>query len=253
MSRLTAIPVLLLLVLLAPPVAAAPTAPGPPIRIVVLGDSVASGLHCDCQPFPGQYRTILGQGSGRGAVVANYGVSGFDSGNVLRQIRTDDAVRVQVAQADIVVVEIGANDFMDKWGPISNGECRLGNNHCFPETMTQLQNRLTAALTTINELRAGQPTQVLVTGYWNVFADGRVAFREEGAGFVRRSRNLTAQVNVALFSAALATGGRYVDLGTAFFRGGRARLTRLLTDDGDHPSWSGHRLVAQALARHTSY
>ena len=68
--------------------------------------------------------------------------------------------------------------------------------------MAQLQNQLTAALTTINELRAGQPTQVLVTGYWNVFADGRAAFREQGAGFVRRSRNLTEQVNVALFSAA---------------------------------------------------
>jgi lysophospholipase L1-like esterase len=109
-----------------------------------------------------------------------------------------------------------------------------------------LRAHLTAVLARIESLRHGSLTTVLVTGYWNVFQDGRVALAAYGRSGLRASLRLTRRANAEIRSVATDAGARYVDIYHPF----ESRdVTTLLAPDGDHPDAAGHRLIARTLLR----
>jgi lysophospholipase L1-like esterase len=117
---------------------------------------------------------------------------------------------------------------------------------CVRDRLASLRAHLATILAAIRTLRAGQPTSVLVTGYWNVFEDGKVARRAAGASGLRASIDLTRRVNSTISAVSRSAGARYVDLFAPFQRRG-ADIDSLLAPDGDHPDAAGHRLIAAAL------
>lgn len=223
---------------------------GGQVSLVGLGDSIPAGDECPgCTPFVELYGQQLAQQRSAPVQVTNLGVGGWTSSDLLGALQPGGDDAAAVAAADVVTVTIGANDFFAQLDSYLAGDCGGGDGlGCFQPYLPQLRTTLTQVLQQISTLRAGRPTQVLVTGYWNVFPDGAVAQDEYGPGFLTASASLTTEANAVISSVAAAHGAAYADLVTPFKgAAGDADPTALLADDGDHPDQAGHQAIADAL------
>lgn len=206
--------------------------------LVALGDSVPAATACGCG---GYVRDLAASIDTRDMPVStrNLAVPGADTRSLLAQMRTTD-VRAALAHADVVLLQIGANDVASE--DLERTEC-LGSTTCWAADLTLLGQRLEDVLTTAtNETRPG--TIVRAIGYWNVAVDGSPA-KQRGTTYVRNGRRLTAAVNHLLSSTATRHHVGYVDLSRVFL--GDHRVEERLADDGDHPNAAGHRLIAAAV------
>lgn len=225
---------------------AAGTSDAPQHQVVALGDSVPSGRACACSPFPEVYAAALRQRSGVPVTVDNEAISGLTTTGLLEQLQ-QPPLRRALSRADVVLITIGANDFLDHHDDVVGGSCSgSGAADCVTDDLDAMRSRMTRALGEIRTLRHDQPTTVLVTGYWNVFEDGSVAKQASGTSGLQASLALTRTVNAALRSLSSSGGARYVDLFTPFEHDGRD-VDSLLASDGNHPDASGHRLIARIL------
>jgi lysophospholipase L1-like esterase len=178
--------------------------------------------------------------------VVNDGTSGLDTGGLLDQLH-DPQVADALRLADVVLVSIGANDFEDRHEQVVEGTCSTdGTADCASEDLASMRSHLTSALTRIRTLRQGQPTAVLVTGYWNVFEDGATARQASGSTGLQASIDLTRSVNAAIRAVSTAAGAHYVDL-FGPFQSSHQDIDSLLAADGDHPDAAGHQLIAKTL------
>ena len=82
----------------------------PPSSIVALGDSVPRGTNCDCHPFPPLTAAGLSTKTGDTVGADNDSVAGATTSSVLRQLMSNESVIDDVTNADVVEIEIGAND-----------------------------------------------------------------------------------------------------------------------------------------------
>lgn len=220
-----------------------------PWYLVGLGDSITSGAGCPgCTNFLDLYARDITGATAVPVGVTNLGVPGWTSTDLLTSL-SDPTTVGTVGAADIVTVDIGANDFLPMLETALSGQCGGADGlSCFDSALGTLHDNLTAILDRIRELRGGRPTAVRVTGYWNVFLDGHVADATYGVLFQRTSGALTQRVNATIQSVATAEEATYVDLYTPF-KGpdGDDDDTPLLAPDGDHPSQGGHQEIAEAL------
>lgn len=235
----------------------APTTSGPPMpwSVVGLGDSVTAGTACGCTPFVQRYADLTAQRTGRVVHSRNLGVSGLTSSGLLSMLGDGSDAAGSVAAADIDLVTIGANDVAETMQAWSDGSC---GQSCLDAAAAALRVQATAVVNRIIALRAGRPTEILVTTYWNVVQDGEVARELFTAGYQQVSDGLTREVNAALCDAVqkaqpgAGPGGGdtvlCVDLYAPFKGDGAADPTALLAADGDHPSDAGHQLIATTLA-----
>jgi lysophospholipase L1-like esterase len=218
------------------------------LRVVALGDSVTSGAACDCSAFPEVYGGLLGQRTGSRVAVDNLGVGGLDSAGLLRQLDQAGSAAA-VAQADVVLLTIGANDFGDRHDQVTQGSCAgTASGDCVSDELDQLSGDLSRILARVRALRENRATTVLVTGYWNVYEDGEVARKAFPPDGVAATVELTHRVNAVVAAVTRSHGATYVDLFGPFEQRGTA-VTGLLAADGDHPNADGHRLIAQVLAQ----
>ncbi|TQC43898.1 SGNH/GDSL hydrolase family protein [Rhodococcus sp. WS4] len=219
--------------------------------LVGLGDSIPAGDRCPgCTPFVELFGDQLSGDDAQPVQVANLGVGGWTSTDLLDSLEPGEYDADAVRDADVVTVTIGANDFYAELDDYLDGDCGGDDGlGCFQPVLPQLQTTLTSVLDRIAELRAGQPTAVLVTGYWDVFPDGDVARELFGPQFLRDSSALTLRANDVIAEVAGAEGATYVDLFGAFKGAwGDGDPTGLLAYDGDHPNQIGHQLIADALS-----
>lgn len=208
--------------------------------VVGLGDSVPAGAACDCTDFVRLLATELAARRHVPAESTNLAVDGLTSAGLLAQL-DQPGTAWALGSANLAVVTIGANDFDS--GQVAESSC--ADVSCYRAQLSQLGQNLRAILTRVHAgLPAGSP--VLVTGYWNVFLDGRVG-DAHGSAYVANSDSLTRAVNRTIAGAAAATGAQYVDLYAPFKGTGTRDDTALLAADGDHPDAAGHRLIAAAL------
>ena len=218
--------------------------------MVALGDSVTAGGPCGCTTFPTLYAQKVAYARGIHTRVQNLGVNGEDSAQLLSAVRdSSSTTSAAVRGAAIDLVTIGANDFSDQHDAVTGGRCLADDSTaCVDQQLASMESNLEGILSAIRHLRAGRPTAVLVTGYWNVFEDGAVARKAFSDDGVRATRRLTALVNDGIRRAAMRGRATYVDL-TVPFIGPRTSYdaTSLLGPDGDHPNAAGHQLIATRL------
>jgi lysophospholipase L1-like esterase len=219
-------------------------------QVVALGDSVTAGSNCGCTPFPELYASGLRERFHLRVSLDNRGRPGETSADLLGDLNLSAAP--QVAMADVVVVTIGANDFVDVADQVLGDDCADAGDDlsCARAELAALRSRLDQVIARVRELRQGKPTAILLTGYWNVYEDGDVAEGDYSQRGQLASQRLTAAVNALVAAACSAGSTTYVDLSTPF-RGsqGERNPTGLLADDGDHPNAQGHQLIADALLR----
>jgi lysophospholipase L1-like esterase len=230
---------------------ASPTAiPGsprlPPLRVLGLGDSVMAGTNCGCKGLVEEYGDALAAQTHRAVHVDNLGSNGAIASDVLHEL-SDPRTRALVVRADVVVLTVGANDLVPQLQAWRTSTCE---DPCFRGPVREMGRTVDRVLHELEVARGGRNDHVLVTDYWNVFQDGRVALDTDGRAGVAWSSRVTAAANDAICRAARAQGAVCVDL-LAPFKGSGRDPTPLLADDGDHPNAAGVQVIVHALMRAT--
>jgi lysophospholipase L1-like esterase len=215
--------------------------------VVALGDSVTSGVACQCTAFPRLYGRLVAERTGLSVAVDNQGVSGMNSNGLLDQLEhKHSGISEAVQAANIVLITIGANDFANHEDAVTRASCTpVVPDSCVAKELSRLPTNLHRILARIRSLRPG--ATVLMTGYWNVFQDGQVARELYTRDGIEASFALTRAANAAVADVARTDGAKYVDIFNPFEKPG-LDVTTLLAPDGDHPNAAGHTLIAQTLA-----
>jgi lysophospholipase L1-like esterase len=218
--------------------------PGP-LTLVGLGDSVPSADTCGCSGYVEQVGSRLGPLTRRTWLVHNDATGGWTTADVEADL-TSATTHAHLAGADLVLVEVGANDFnLDR---VDDQGCfPASGSACWASTIAGLRDGLTRIIAGIRSVDHRPDLRIALLGYWNVTVDGSVG-RALGEDFVLGSDELTRLVNTTVQQVAAATGTVYVDAYTPL-KGpaGTRDPTQDLLDDGDHPNASGHTLLTAAV------
>jgi lysophospholipase L1-like esterase len=215
-----------------------------PATVVGIGDSVTSATVCRCVGFVESYAAHLSVAAGGPARAENLGAGGLTAAGLRTLIREPGPTRTGVAEGDILLVTIGANDLTPLLSRWQRSGC---SQACYSPAVDAVGADLSDILAAARSLRGNRPTRVLVTDYWNVFADGDVALDSDGPAYLRWSDELTRALNVSICNAARSAGATCVDLYAPFKGDGSRNPTSLLAGDGDHPNAAGNQVISAAL------
>jgi hypothetical protein len=155
---------------------ATPAASADPLRLVILGDSIAvPEVGCGaCIGFDEQYAAYLETQTARAVDLRNEAVPGDRIESLKSLLDTNSTVQAEIAKADIVVVSIGYNNG-PPWEP--DDPCHIPlverdadlipailamSPECITETIDMYRGELDAVYGRIEALAAGRP-QVRIT------------------------------------------------------------------------------------------
>lgn len=220
----------------------------PPLQVVGLGDSVMAGTACGCPGVVADYVDRLSAAIRQPVTGENLGVPGDTAADLLHRLRSDRQFSAAVAAADVVIVTVGANDLQPQQQQQETGRCPA---QCFTPATQTMGSRVAAALAQIRAVRPGPPATLLVTTYWNVFADGAVARAAGGQPQLEWSEDVTEAANRAICAAASKHAAYCVDL-NRWFDDEAPDPTTLLAADGDHPNAAGVEAITTALLAATA-
>lgn len=226
-----------------PPTSAA--LPPGPLTVVGLGDSVPSAETCRCTGYVEQVGSRLEHLTRHSWMVHNDAVGGWTTADVEGDLGSAPT-RAHLATADLVLVEVGANDFdLDR---VDDQGCfPAAGSSCWSSTIAGVRDGLTRIIQGIRSIDHRPDLRIALLGYWNVTVDGSVG-RALGEDFVLGSDELTRLVNTTVQQVATATGSVYVDAYTPLKgQTGTRDPTADLLDDGDHPNAAGHTLLTTAV------
>jgi lysophospholipase L1-like esterase len=212
--------------------------------VVGIGDSVTSATVCGCTGFVESYAAHLPAADGGPARAENLGAGGLTAAGLRTLMTQPGPTPTSVAEADVLLVTIGANDLTPLLSRWQSSGC---SKACYSPAVEAVGSDLGDILAAARSLRGHRPTRVLVTDYWNVFADGDVARASDGPAYLRWSDELTRALNVSICNAARNAGATCVDLYAPFKGDGSENPTELLAADGDHPNAAGNQVISSAL------
>ena len=218
---------------------AATTAPSASV-VVGIGDSVTAATNCGCPGFVQPYAEDLPTS----ASSENLGLNGLTAAGLRTLLTTPSPTADGVAEADTLLVTIGANDLLPLLPKWRASGCPAS---CYMPAVDTVGSDISAILSAARALRGNQPTRILVTNYWNVFADGDVASASEDLAYFLWSDELTRALNSRICAAAHGAGAICVDLYAPFKGDGTLNPTEFLAGDGDHPNAAGYQLITSAL------
>ncbi|MHB1475336.1 MAG: SGNH/GDSL hydrolase family protein [Dermatophilaceae bacterium] len=212
--------------------------------VVGIGDSVTAATVCGCTGFVESYAADLPAVAGGPARAVNLGTNGLTAAELRTLMTRPGPTATGVAEGDILLVTIGANDLTPLLSRWQGSGCTAA---CYLPAVDDVGSDVAAVLSAAKDLRGGRPTRVLVTDYWNVFADGDVAGASDGPAYLQWSDELTRALNRRICTVARNAGATCVDLYEPFKGNGNLNPTALLAADGDHPDAAGNLLISQAL------
>jgi len=207
--------------------------------IVALGDSVPRGTNCSCTPYPPLTATGLSKTTGDKVTATNDSVAGYTTKNVLNQLNNNQNVIDHVKKADVVEIEIGAND-------VAYGSTCGTSVDCYAPNVPTMKANLLSIVRRTQSLVSRHKHVLVLLDYWSVWLGGKYA-AHKGQAYVAAAEEMTDRVDSAIKSTAQKTGSAYVDLRAAF-KGPSYSYdeTRYLSNDGDHPNAAGHKKIADA-------
>lgn len=170
---------------------------------------------------------------------ANDSVAGYTTANVLHQLESDDEVIDHVRKADVVEIEVGAND-------VAHTDACGTSVDCYTPRVHELEKHLPELVARVRKLTSGHRSLLVLLDYWSVWLGGRYA-QAKGEAYVDAAAKITDEVDTVIKETAERSGASYVDLRAAF-KGPNYSYdeTHYLSSDGDHPNAAGHRRIAAA-------
>ena len=148
------------------------------LRYVAFGDSWPAGEHCNgCRHFPELWADGLETLSGRPVQLTNYTgerehtpADGKDSTTLLQAVRDDATTRAAIADADVILIATGANEYGVADAAIRAGTCGGPDDaDCIRALGERWRTNFDAILDEIVALRAGQPTVIRLVNGANPF------------------------------------------------------------------------------------
>jgi len=168
-----------------------------PYSLVVFGDSWPYGAHCSgCTPWPKLLAPAYQSALGVQATLVDLTENGGTSGSLLEEFRTSDTYRDAITKADIVVINMGLNDLES-----STDQAVLKKTW---------SKNLEALASTVDELRAKQPTALRMVGVSNEYlTDGGLT---DALGGSDAAAKIFATFNQVSCKVAEKHSGQCVDL-----------------------------------------
>ena len=139
--------------------------PAGSLSLVGLGDSIPGALGCDppCRSYVEVYGELASAALGKPVVVENLATNDSLESRGLRDRVTHDAEhRAALADADLITITIGNNDWQ---GPCS----WIDHARCLAHGTAQVDASLSAILDEIATLREGKPTAIRVTTLYDMY------------------------------------------------------------------------------------
>jgi lysophospholipase L1-like esterase len=230
------------------------TAP-PPLRMVVIGDSIPNNSPQDCPGctgFADRYAKAVQTATGRPVEVANHSQhNGLTLPGLLDEL---GQFRDRLAAADVVLVGIAHNsnelNADEPCGaPVKNDlpDWTVMTRPCAVRSAKAYRPLYDRLYAQIAGWRAGKPTILRTIDRYNDFIG------EESLGLTPAQERITAffvrSWNTMLCDRAKAHGFGCADIGTAFNGpDGLHPAGDLLAGDGTHPSDKGNEVIAHELA-----
>jgi len=202
-----------------------------PLKLVVLGDSIAkgAGVICDSNTFANRIAAE------RGYALQNFGKGGDTSGSLLYKVTENEGIREAIRGADIITVSIGGNDFYPSVYLIATG--LLGDIDWMEPRRAALKENYGAAIDEIRALKNPDALLIVQTLYNPVFSfmppTAHVMYEEVVLG-----------INAVIRGYLEEHPGAYriADVYAAFQ--GRHGLVFI---DMVHPSDCGHGVIAEVI------
>ena len=241
-----------LLLAAAPAAAQASASPAQePVRVVVLGDSAASGNGDPTRlAWGGRYGRLLEAKLGREVVVTNLAAEGKSSTALLGELRSDPATRAAVRQADVVLVGSTAGAALnDADSQLEAKQCKP--KACYASALRTWKREYAAAVAAVAALRGKNRTVLRGIGEPNVVPGAQDVVPPFLT--VELGRHQAALIRDGVCAAMGARAGRCIDVLAAFNgrTGTRNAYASGLMNHAEccYPGAKGHQLIAQLLLR----
>ncbi|MCA1636722.1 MAG: GDSL-type esterase/lipase family protein, partial [Acidobacteria bacterium] len=119
-------------------------------QYTALGDSLAYGMNDSQGGYVTRFRNHVQADTGATVNVINRGVPGWTSADLLYALRTDESLRAQIANSQIVTWDIGGNDFLDALDRYRSGACGGADNQdCVRATVANFKANWNAIIAQI--------------------------------------------------------------------------------------------------------
>jgi lysophospholipase L1-like esterase len=245
------------------------------LNLVVVGDSIPFGGHfCPgCTAFVDTYAKAVQQRSGQQVNVENR--SRDDGAGVLQiveQVTSDAALQGDLAQADIVILSVGANNALPDSGNPPPGGFPAGcdavapgiadpiighivatTSHCNEATAAAWAKDYDTIFTKMSELRAGKPTVFIALNAYDANIDNPdIKAAMDAATFAATEKVIVDAYdkwNTMLCKEASANGFVCVDVYHLINGPDGAQPLGDRAIDGTHPSQKGNDMIAALLAK----
>jgi lysophospholipase L1-like esterase len=212
-------------------------------QYTALGDSLAAGLNDSRGGYVPRYRDYVQADTGRTVTLNNRGVSGWTSADLLNALRTDETLRTQIANSQIVTLNIGANDFQNAAGSYRSGTCGgTDNQDCLRATVASFKTNWNAIVAQILSLRSPSNTIIRTMDYYNPGVDLARLFGvlpvikpylDDVSRFIILSSINNRILPARIYLAFNGANGE-LDAGARGY----------LSPDGIHPNDTGHDIIA---------
>ncbi|HEV7905714.1 MAG TPA: GDSL-type esterase/lipase family protein [Pyrinomonadaceae bacterium] len=215
-------------------------------QYTALGDSLAAGLNDSQGGYAARFRNYVQADTGASVTLNKRGVSGWTSANLLHALRTDESLRAEIANSQVVTWNIGANDFQDALTRFQTGSCGGADNQdCIRAAVATLKTNWNAIVAQILSLRSPTNTILRTMDNYNPAVDLARAF-----GVLHIVKPYLEEINRFIFLSAVNNRIGCARVYQAFNgANGEADAGRrgYISADGIHPNELGHDIIAAEL------
>ncbi len=214
-------------------------------QYTALGDSLAYGLYdFEAGGYTHRYQTnAQADNPGVTITLTNTGVPGWTSDDLLVALRNDNNLRTQLANSQVITLDIGGNDLLNALSKFQNGACGGADNQdCLRSTVVNFKANWSAIIAQLLTLRSTSNTVIRSMDIYNPAVNQEKAF-----GVFTTLKPYLDDINRYIFDTSFSNHIACAQVYHAFngINGDQDAGDRgLLAGDGIHPNSTGHTLIA---------
>jgi lysophospholipase L1-like esterase len=222
---------------------------------VALGDSLATGYGAT-NGYVYHYANLLGSDTGATVNVYNLGVNGLTSKQLRAGIENDQRVKDTIKQAEVITIDIGANDLLRARWRYRTGDCGGADNQdCFRRAVGDFQTNWDAVLASVTGVRPPDTIIIRTMDFYNPLVDvdrATESWPNASANDFMVFKEYLEQVNSHIDKSSNTYGIPHARIYEAFNgpNGDEDPSSKgYMSSDGIHPSDDGHAAIAQELRK----